>query len=691
MSPNATKSQINDWEYLKDLTPDEIEEKARDILGKMTLEQKVNQMSGDQSLLTGLISMGIRYNSKPIPAGKDKDLGISAIKFSDGPRGIVMNESTCFPVSMARGASFDNDLEERIGNAIGIEGRSQGANFFGGVCINLLRHPAWGRAQETYGEDPYHLGVMGSALTKGIQNHMMACAKHYACNSMENMRFKINVKIDERPLREIYLRHFKACVDNGVASIMSAYNKVNGTYCGHNSHLLRDILKKEWKFKGFTISDFTLGVRDGAAAVNGGLDIEMPQKWRMSPKKLLKYVERGDIAVNHIDDAVLRILRQKLRFNRSYDDTIYGKHTVACKEHIELAREAAEKSIVLLKNTGILPLTRKEGLKIGVFGKLAIEENIGDLGSSRVYPSYVITPLQGIEAAASNKCTVSYTSGKNIDESIASAERVDIAIIVAGFTHKDEGEYMLMKGGDRDSLRLKQQDEELINAISGVNDNCIVVVQGGSAIITEEWNDKVQGILMAWYSGMEGGTALGRIIFGDVNPSAKLPCVFPKTQDQLPYFDKSAKEIRYEYYHGYRLMDKNNDHPAFPFGFGLSYSDFHYSGLNIDSQTIDKDGTLEIHVSVKNEGLIAGDEIVQLYIGYKNSKVDRPLKELKGFTRVHLESAEEKEVSLHFDAEKTAYFSETESKWITESGEYTVFIGGSSKEEDLLSTSFKIR
>ncbi|MGV9172672.1 MAG: glycoside hydrolase family 3 protein, partial [Promethearchaeia archaeon] len=221
------KKRIN-FEKIRKLSREDRNKKLKKFINGLTLKQKTHMMTGDSSLIWGGLKMLWRYNSKPIVAGEIEELGIPGIRFSDGPRGIVMNESTCFPVSMARGASWDPDLEERIGNAIAIEARAQEANFFGGVCINLLRHPAWGRAQETYGEDPFHLGMLGTALVRGTQKHIMACAKHYACNSMENMRFKIDVSVAERTLREIYLPHFKSCVDEGVASIMNAYNKVNG-------------------------------------------------------------------------------------------------------------------------------------------------------------------------------------------------------------------------------------------------------------------------------------------------------------------------------------------------------------------------------------------------------------------------------------------------------------------------------
>ncbi len=236
--PHMVEPEWGSLTGTESLSSDEIDSIARQVLAKMTLREKIGQMSADTPLLSGGIKMARAYNTEPLPAGENLRLGIPGIRFSDGPRGVVMYHSTCFPVSMARGASWDTDLEERIGDAIGVEARSQGANFFGGVCINLLRHPAWGRAQETYGEDPYHLGEMGAALVRGVQRHIMACIKHFAANSIERARFKVNVRASERVLREVYLPHFKRCVDEGAASVMSAYNKVNGEYCGHNHRLL---------------------------------------------------------------------------------------------------------------------------------------------------------------------------------------------------------------------------------------------------------------------------------------------------------------------------------------------------------------------------------------------------------------------------------------------------------------------
>ncbi len=687
-----------EWGSLKEDVPlnkEQVEDKAKRMLAQMSLEEKIKQMSGDAPLVRGLVGLFFAYNMRPIPAGENVRLSIPAIRFSDGPRGVVMNHSTCFPVTMARGASWDRALEERVGDAIGVEARSQGANLFAGVCINLLRHPAWGRAQETYGEDPYHLGEMGAALVRGVQRHVMACVKHFAANSIENTRYRVDVRISERTLREVYLSHFKRCVDEGAASVMSAYNKVNGHYCGHNSHLLRDILKKEWGFEGFVISDFVFGIRNGKAA-KAGLDIEMPLTIHFG-KKLMKLVRRGTVPEDVIDDAVLRILKQKIRFTQIGEPGRYGLQAVVSSEHKALAREAAQKSIVLLKNDcvagttkRILPIDVAHLNRIAIIGKLATKPNTGDKGSSMVRPPCVITPLEGIRAAVSRDCEVMYSDGRVINKAVDIARKADISVIIVGYTHRDEGEYMFTKGGDRDILTLKPHDETLILQTVIANPNTAVVLMGGSAIITESWRDKVPAILMAWYAGMEGGNALADILFGKVNPCAKLPCVFPKSEDQLPFFDKRARSIEYGYFHGYRLMDKQGQTPAFPFGFGISYTTYAYDNLQLDQNEINLDGTLRVSVDITNTGNIAGEEVAQLYVGYDGSRVERPFKELKGFSKVYLTPGETKRVRFALGAGQLAYYDELHSNWIVEPTQYTVYVGPSSRTQDLIRAEFRI-
>jgi len=682
----------------KRLGPEEIEAKARDWLDQMNLDEKIDQMSGSTPLFSGLIEMLRAYNFRPFPAGENRRLGIPGLQFSDGPRGVVVNHSTCFPVSIARGATWEPELEERVGDAIGVEARSVGANFFGGVCINLLRHPAWGRAQETYGEDPFHLGEMGAALVRGVQRHVMACIKHYAANSMENARFQVDVQISERTLREVYLPHFQRCVDEGVAAVMSAYNQVNGEYCGHNAHLLRDILKNEWGFAGFVMSDFVFGVRDAKAAALGGLDIEMPFPMHFR-KRLKPLIEAGEVPEAVVDEAVLRILRQKLRFAQIGEPERYGPQAVVCVEHQALAREVAQKAIVLLKNDPVgktdkplLPIDPARVRRIALIGRLITAVNTGDnKGSSHVRPPYVVTPLQGMQAAVQGQIELLVDEGRTVATAITAARRADLAVIVAGYTDRDEGEYMFAVGGDRDTLTLSAHDEALIRAVAAANPHTVVVLIGGGAIVTEAWRDRVAAILMAWYPGMEGGHALADVLFGKVNPGGKLPCIFPKSATQLPFFDKNARRIAYGYDHGYRLLDKNGETPAFPFGFGLSYTTFAFSHLRLDRAEIGPEDMLKVSVEVTNTGRIAGTETVQLYVGYPGSPVDRPVKELKGFAKVKLEPGETQPVAFELPARRLACYDETRQRWVVEPVQHAVFVGPSSAAGDLLRGEFRIR
>ncbi|MCP4634002.1 MAG: glycosyl hydrolase, partial [candidate division Zixibacteria bacterium] len=271
------------------------------------------------------------------------------------------------------------------------------------------------------------------------------------------------------------------------------------------------------------------------------------------------------------------------------------------------------------------------------------------------YPSRVVTPLEGIKKSAGSSIEVSYDDGDDLELAVETARNSEIAIIVAGYTYKDEGEY-IGRAGDRPSLTLRPQDEELISKIAEVNNNCIVIIEAGSAVIVEAWKDKVKGILVAWYPGMEGGTALGEIIFGDVNPCAKLPMVFPKSQEQLPFFDIEAKEIEYDYYHGYNLMDKEGYEPAFPFGFGLSYTTYSYDNLQLDKSSIKENEVIKISVDISNTGKVAGEEIVQLYIGYKGSSVERHVKDLRGFGKISLKPGETKTITLDLNASELAYY-----------------------------------
>jgi beta-glucosidase len=693
LEENPIKHLDTEWgrfENLPPMTEDEIDKLADDVLSEMSLEQKVYQMSCDNDARYAPLNPP-RYNFIPYYAGEDLELEIPGVKFTDGPTGVVMSyHSTAFPVSIARGSTWDTELEERVGDVIGIEGRSGGANFFAGVCINLLRHPAWGRAQETYGEDTCLLGKMGAALTKGVQKHMMACVKHYAANSMENARFKVDVQMDERTLREIYLPHFKACVDAGAAAIMSSYNRVRGQWCGHHDYLLNHILNGEWGFKGLVMSDFIWGVRDTADAANGGQCIEM-YATQFFGKRLVEAVRNGDVDESRIDAAVKRILRQKIRFSFVGDRKLYSEDKMGCSEHAMLAREVSEKSTVLLKNEGILPLQKEKIKKITVVGKLATEPNIGDLkGSSAVFPPYVVTALKGITDAAGSGIGVRYVDGRTPHQAQELSKDADAVIVVAGLTSLDEGEFITNGGdvgGDRRNLGLHPEDADLIEYVSKVNKNVIVVLQGGSTMLVEPWKDLVKAVLIQWYPGMEGGNALAAILFGEVNPSAKLPVTIPATPQQLPYYDMDATSIVYDYYHGYFLADKEEYQVSYPFGYGLSYTTYSYSNPGVT-----KSGdTITISVDVINTGKMAGDEVVQLYIGYKNSIVERHVKDLKGFTKVHLEPGQKKTAKIQIRKEDLAYYCKESRKWVVEDIGYVALIGASSACKDLLKVDFDIK
>jgi len=682
------------------LTSQEIDQYAAKLLAEMTLTEKVHQMSGDSGLweFAKLLTIErMKYNQSPILAGRNPRLGIPPVAFSDGPRGVVMHHSTCFPAAMARGASWDLDLERRVADAIGQEIRAQGGNFYGGVCINLLRHPGWGRAQETFGEDPFLLGEMAVATLEGVQRHnVMACAKHYAMNSIEMLRTKLNVDASERTLREVYLPHFKRAVDGGVAAVMSSYNRVRGDYAGENAYLLSNILKAEWGFRGFVMSDFFNGLYDGNKAAKAGLDLEMPAAIRYG-KTLIRAVESGAVPREVVDDSVLRLLRRKIEYSTRPDAMRYDTTLVASKPHIELAREAAEKSMVLLKNEGnLLPLDKSRIGTLAVFGRLADVENTGDHGSSRVHPPYTVTPFEGLRRYLGAGTQVSYEPGADLGRARQLAKTADAVVIVAGCDFHDEGEYIpefpnpADRGGDRKNLHLRPEDLKLIQDVAPENARTIVVLTGG-AILLEEWKDRVNSILMAWYSGMEGGTALARILFGDVNPSGKLTVTFAKDPSQLPPFDPPYEgSVDYGYYHGYTLAEKQGYEPSFPFGYGLSYTSFQYSNLKLAATQIAPDGELAVSVDVTNNGPRSGEEVVQLYVGFPNAKVDRPVKLLRGFARTALSPGEKKTVAFTVRARDLAYYDPETSAWRVEPVEHQVLIGGSSRAADLLQASFRI-
>lgn len=686
--------------------------KAQEIISAMSLREKVYEMTGN-GLWPTVKGMIFKGHVLPVKAGGNKNHGIPPISFTDGPRGVAVAKATAFPVPIARGASWDIELEEKIGEVMGIEARAAGADYSGAVCINILRHPAWGRAQETYGEDSFLLGEMGVALVNGIQKHnVMACVKHFALNNIENNRFHVDVQTDERTLREVYLPHFKKCIDTGAASVMSAYNKFRNEYCAHNHYLLTQILRDEWGFTGFVTSDWIWGLKDTRKGILAGMHIEMPHAKYYTFKKVKKLLDNGEISMEDINRLVLPVIQTKLEWAARKDTQIYPKNLVASTDHTQLALEAAEKSMVLLKNEDILlPLDKSKIRRIAILGSAAKTANDGDRASSKVVPPYTVSPFEGISNYLGEKVEILYAQN-NLPEQIKSVcKAADTVIIMAGYNHKEEGEFIdlggamgkpgkkpflakmgMMSSGDRTSLELPERDLKVIQAVSEVTDKAIVCLVGGSAITMERWKNKVGAILMTFYGGMEGGNALAHILFGEKNPSGKLPFTIPENSNDLPHFDPYCDQITYQYEHGYVLFDKKRLRAAFPFGFGLSYTQYAYADLKVLTPSItDVQQKLKVSVNVSNIGERDGEEVVQIYIGFQQSKIDRPVKLLKGFKKVFLKKSQSQTVSFEVPLDELAWYNTNSKQWEIENMEYAVYAGASSSEKDLLKDCFEVR
>jgi beta-glucosidase len=671
----------------------DVEARTAAIVADLTLDECVDLMTGDLPFWAGLIDMSTGgYHEHPFPSGAVERHGLEGLWFADGPRGCVVGEATCFPVTMARGATWDIDLEERIGDIIGVELRTHGATFTGAVCINLLRHPAWGRAQETYGEDPVLVGELGAALTRGLQRHVMACVKHYALNSMENARFTVDVTVDDRTLHEVYLPHFKRVIDEGVASVMSAYNAVNGQWCGHHTELLRAILKDDWGWDGFVITDFVFGMRDARLAIEGGLDVEMPFR-NLYDQHLAQLVRDGAVDESLVRDAATRIVRQLLIQHERGDSQRYDSAVLASDGHRALAQEAARKSMTLLKNDGVLPLDPTK--RIAVIGRLATMANTGDRGSSDVYPPHIITPAEGLIARLGDAVTVD--DGTN---AAAVAAAADIAVVIVGYTHADEGEFISDSmspevraifpppdtdtspmervahkatvpatkpqdaafggGGDRASLQLRDDDLALIDAVVAANPNTVVCVVCGSAVVMESWRHRVPAILMSWYAGMEGGHALADVLTGTHNPSGHLPFSIATDEAHYPFFDRDATAITYEYLHGYRKLVADRTAPAYPFGFGLSYTSFVFDQLSVTRT----DDEITATCVVTNSGDFTGDDVIQVYASFPDAVVERPSVMLAGFERITLDPGATTSISVPVPLSRLAHYEPSSRSWI---------------------------
>ncbi|SDM74267.1 beta-glucosidase family protein [Actinomyces ruminicola] len=655
-------------------------DEAAALYDLLTDDERLGLLDGDQPFWEGMAQMmQVGYNTVPYVHGAVDRLGIPGTRFVDGPRGCVAGQGTAFPVSMARGATWDVGLEERIGGVIGTEVRAVGGNFFGGVCINLPRHPAWGRVQETYGEDTCLLGEFGAALTRGVQRHAMACAKHYALNSMENKRFQVDVTIDEATLHEQYLPHFKRVVDEGVAAIMSAYNSVNGQWAGQNRYLLHEVLREQWGWDGITVSDFIWGLRDAAASLNNGLDLEEPFAQQRA-RDLGRRLESGETSWEMVRRAGVRLLAAQLRSYALWDRVPEDAALLACPEHRALAREAATRAMTLLKNervdgAPVLPLAA-DLRTIAVIGRLATAENMGDSGSSMVRPPSYATPLEGITAAYPD-AEILLVEEDDPDAAAGAAARADVAIVVAGFDKHDEGEWVggdtmndpvltslfpalpdgaaaptgqanaIMTagyGGDRSRLTLRDVDEEIIKKVTAANPRTVVALVGAGTTMMENWRHSVPAILMMWYAGMEGGHALADVLTGRANPSGRLPFSIPTSEAHLPPFDREWTAVTYDRWHGQRLLDRLGVKAAYPLGWGLSYTTYRLDDAEVTASTGEgAERVLSVRASVTNTGAQDGIQVVQVY-GRGGAHAEET--QLLGFATVEVPAGTTQEVDV---------------------------------------------
>jgi beta-glucosidase len=731
--------------------PAAITARALVLLAQLSEAEKLALLDGDTPFWSGMadIALGDASHSHPWPAGQLPRLGLAGLQFVDGPRGVVLKGgATTFPVPMARGASWNPELEQRIGEAIALEARSFGANWVAAVCVNLLRHPGWGRAQETYGEDPVHVGAMGAACVRGLQRHTIACVKHFALNSIDSCRFLVDVQVDKRVLHELYLPHFRDCVEAGAGSVMSAYNRVNGSWCGEHAELLNSILKRRWGFKGFVVSDFIFGIHDGVAAVLAGQDLEMPFQMVFAGC-LAEARAEGRLPQGRLDDAVLRLLQAQLAVPAgSYPATLRS-----CPAHLALAREAATQSIVLLRNEvprhelqPVLPF--RDLTSLALIGPLAALPNLGDRGSSDTRPSAesVVTPLEGLRQA-DPQLRIDYDNGEDPQAAAALAARSQAAVVVVGLDWRLEGEHIhpgdigpilelmpppqwllqtlgprtllpLWKpvaqlvaritsqasarqggdfaAGDRTDLRLPAEQVALIRHVAAANPLTVVVLMGGGAMLSQEWHDAVPGLLLLWYPGQEGGHALADVLLGRVSPSGRLPFSLPSSADQLPPFEPRARRIVYDLWHGYRRLGRDGQAAAFPFGYGLSYSQFESTELSAtllpasntssdagETSSDNAEPAISLAVSVANSGAMAAAEVLQIYLEPPGLAVQRPTRVLVGFARVPLAAGTCQRITLTIPLHRLAFFDVHQDGFMIEAGIHRLVVARHSEEPGL--------
>lgn len=649
--------------------------KYKELIQKMTLEEKASLCVGKDL-----------WHTNEIPR-----LYVPTIMMADGPNGLRIETTNrrrndleiptseiavCFPTEATLANSWNKNLIYKVGKAIGKEALCKGVSILLGPGVNIKRSPLCGRNFEYFSEDPYLAGTLGISYVNGVQeNGVATCVKHFAANNQECNRRLIDVVIDERTLREIYLKAFEMIVKEAKPySIMSAYDRIDGIYCSDNKKLINDILYSEWNFEGIVITDWS-AEDNRVEGIKAGTAIEMPGNRAGIKEQIVEAVKNGDLEEERLDEIVDKILNITFKLA---DNKRNGKYS-EIEDH-NLALEAAEDSVVLLKNEdNILPIKNK---KIAIIGDFAINPRYQGAGSAKVNPyklenAYNYFKELGYEFdfAKGYERSISNNNDELLQEAVEVCKNNEVVLIFAGLTEIEEAE-----GLDRNSLDISKSQNKLIEEICKVNNNVVVVLSNG-APITMPWKDKVKGIITGYLGGETGAKAIVNCIIGKVNPSGKLAETYPiKLEDTPCYNNFPGTDVIVEYkeaiYVGYRYYDKVEKDVLFPFGYGLSYTNFMYSNLKINQNNTD----IEVSFKIKNIGNVKGKEIAQVYISKENSNIYRAKKELKGFEKIELESGEEKEIVVHLNKDLFNYYDVKSKKWSIESGKYKILVGKSSKD-----------
>jgi beta-glucosidase len=667
-----------------------------ELISKMSLEEKASLCSGKDE-----------WTFKTIDR-----LDVPNIWLADGPHGLRKSPdsasggygdqfpATCFPTASALASSWDTELVKNVGKHLGIECQAHDVNVILGPGVNIMRSPMGGRNFEYFSEDPILAGEMGAAYIQGVQDQGVGTSlKHFATNTQETKRMVVSSNMDERTLREIYLTNFEIAVKKGNPwTVMCAYNPFNGIDASANKKLLTDILKEEWGYEGVVLSDW-VAVFDRVAGIKAGLHVEMPGNAGLHDEIIVKAVKSGELDEKLIDELLKDILALVSKARTAQKEGI----TFKAEEHHTYARSVAADTAVLLKNDpvngeAVLPLTAEKYSNVALIGEFAVKPRYQGNGSSEVKPTFTDVFKDELEKEAGDSFNLEYAQGYKLDddgdisliqEAVHAAKNVDCAVVHIGLPQHYESE-----GYDRMHMSIPPAQEALVNEIAKVQKNLVVVLTNGSPVIMP-WIENVPAVLETWLAGQAGGGAIADVLLGKVNPSGKLAISFPeKEEDSSSFFDFPGKNRSLNFgesiFVGYRWHEKRKIKPLFSFGHGLSYTSFEYSNLKLSSKNISEKDQLTVSCDVKNTGEFAGKEIVQLYVEDVESRLIRPVKELKGFTKLSLDPGETKTAKFTLNKRDFSYWNDAFGGWTVESGEFIIHVGSSS-DSILLTESVSLK